>query len=158
MNNIKKLIISILFSILCILCWAFFSTENDIVTLEYNSYVGIKEDGGVKKWLPEFFPKDAENIYFYSNLDVNFFYIEFELNEKQSVLFEKGMVVKTTEKGTLYIDKINKIETSWCKHGVSESEGSDELYLVGKVNQKGKYVLTAIFKGEKRDLQSYCEK
>lgn len=136
----------------------FFFTKNDIVILKYNSYVDIKKDSGVKTWLPEFFPKDAENLYFYSNLDVNFFYIEFELDEKKSVLFEKGMVVKTTEKGVSYIEKINKIETSWCKRGLSESEGGDELYLVGKVSHKRKYVLTAIFKGNNKDLQSYCER
>lgn len=158
MNNIKKLIISILFSILCILGWEFLSTKNDIVTLEYNSYIDIKEDSGVKTWLPEFFPKDASNIYFYSNLDINFFYVEFELNEKQSVLFEKSLVIKTTEKGTSYVEKINKIETVWYKYGAPESEGFVELYLIGKVSEMGKYVLTAKFKDDSKDLKNYCER
>ena len=143
---------------LCILSWAFFFTNNDIVTLKYNTYEDIHPDSGVKTWLPVFFPKDASNIYFYSNLDISFFYVEFELNEKQSILFEKSLVIKTTSKGTSYVEKINKIETAWCKYGTPESEGFDELYLIGKVSETGKYVLTAKFKDDSKDLKNYCER
>ena len=92
-----------------------------------------------------FFPKESINIEFYSNLNINYFYVKFSLNPGYSDYFENQLAVKASSKGIEYLNKIINVDNSWCKvDSAKMNEEVDNLYLIGKSGDD-KYIITGLF-------------
>lgn len=154
----SKIITIFLVVIVMSMSWWVFFGNSDTIDLRFDNYIDIPENNGVNTWLPPFFPKTAKNIDFHSNMDINFFYVTFELGGHQSELFQARFSEKTSLNGYEYINKISEIDKSWCSSESQDDEKSSTLYLIGKLKNNGGYIITGIFDIKTEGHLLYCKK
>ncbi|WP_231826902.1 hypothetical protein [Pseudocitrobacter corydidari] len=63
----------------------------EVNEMKFKDYPSIPDNSGVKTWLPSFFPKKSNNIYFHSNLDFNKFGVKFFLDNDNSHHFNSDV-------------------------------------------------------------------
>ncbi|GKX54002.1 hypothetical protein SOASR030_01140 [Leminorella grimontii] len=118
-----------------------FTDAIEVNEFKYDSYLSIPEDSGVKTWLPDFFPKNAKDIDFYSNVDLNTFGVTFSLDDDESKNFEAQLVYSASSEGESRIKKEDDLVSQvWCRRGMYLGE-SGGIYLIGKYRGMNRYYL-----------------
>ena len=116
----------------------------EVNEMEFKDYPSMSNDSGVKTWLPAFFPKNSENIYFYSNLDLNKFGVKFFLDNDNSHNFNSKLVDAASLDGEEYIRKEDELVSKvWCKTEIN-MDGDEVLYLIGNHKDNNVYYLTNV--------------
>ncbi|HDR2162654.1 TPA: hypothetical protein QCG56_005000 [Enterobacter cancerogenus] len=137
----KNLLTLIFITILASIAWIFFhlfTASIEVNESKYDSYYTIPEGAGIKTWLPAFFPMEAKNIHFYSNIDLNKFGVEFYLDESSNKQFSKILTNKSSLTGMAYIKKENNmIDEAWCILG----DNNRIIYLIGRDKTKKTYYI-----------------
>lgn len=112
--------------------------------MKFKDYPSIPDNSGVKTWLPSFFPKKSNNIYFHSNLDFNKFGVKFFLDNDNSHHFNSELVNSASTDGEEYIKKEDGlVDKVWCKTEIN-MDGDEILYLIGNYKDSNIYYLTNV--------------
>ncbi|ECG1194406.1 hypothetical protein FPE49_003312 [Salmonella bongori] len=142
----QKMLKPFLFILILII---FFISKNqflkgDTNEYKYVHYDDIPDNSGIKTWLPNDFPNASRNIYFFSNLDLNYFSIKFSLDANHSASYIRTLTKKASKNGIYKLKKEDKdIGQAWCLN--QEKSGNNVLYLVGKYTEKNTfYIIKAI--------------
>ncbi|KAA8997698.1 hypothetical protein FJU30_18230 [Affinibrenneria salicis] len=119
----------------------------DNTTKTYSSYSETLENDSIKSWLPDFFPKNASDIKFMSNLDLNSVSVYFSLPENEGIKLNGTGERMASSDGVNFIRRQDgNITSVLCISSNYNlfNEKNYKHFLLGATNRKGQYYLISV--------------
>ena len=145
MKKKMKIFFALISGVIFLVFVLLISTAENQEESTFSSYEDLKKYGkGYTSWIPGFLPKEAFNIRIYTHVEINYFYMFFQLEKSKYVDFREKMNIEASREGLSILQKgVKEIKSGWCVFQDSSDGFGENLYLIGEMNSNQEiYYLT----------------